>query len=101
LHGIAAVGRPIIFIGATDSEVAREVTENQLGYAAAPNDTSALADQVRRLAHDPAECARLSAAGSRYAAQNRADGAVQRWDCLLNDVGGSRVSPVSAKPSQS
>lgn len=41
-YGIAAAGRPTLFIGAGDGEIARIIHENDCGFTVAPGDTAAL-----------------------------------------------------------
>lgn len=47
-YGILAVGRPIIFIGARDGELAQIIKKNQCGYAVSLNDTSELINVLKR-----------------------------------------------------
>jgi colanic acid biosynthesis glycosyl transferase WcaI len=56
-YGIAAAGKPIIVIAATDGELARLVRENRCGLVVAPGDSEALARELSRLAGDRASLA--------------------------------------------
>ena len=60
-YGIAAAGRPTIFIGARDGEIARVVEENGCGFSVAPGDGAALMDRILQLARDHYLCASLGA----------------------------------------
>lgn len=53
-YGIAAAGRPAIFIGDTDGEIARIVKDSQTGAAIAQGDGKALAQSVLAMANNPA-----------------------------------------------
>ena len=53
-YGVLAAGRPTLFVGATDGEIARTVRENACGEAFGVEDGPALAACIRALAADPA-----------------------------------------------
>jgi glycosyltransferase involved in cell wall biosynthesis len=46
------VGRPVLFIGARDGEIARLVREHECGFAVESGDADALARAIRELAAD-------------------------------------------------
>jgi glycosyltransferase involved in cell wall biosynthesis len=71
LYGIAAVGRPMIFIGPRDCEPARIVTGQNLGFAFTRDEVDAMANALRQLAADPG---RQAAAGRAAAAFSRSEG---------------------------
>ena len=83
LYGVAAVGRPVVFIGPAGCDVARQVAENRLGYAATPGNVRELATAIRRLADDPHASTEFSSAARRFAAEHRAEAAIARWSALL------------------
>jgi glycosyltransferase involved in cell wall biosynthesis len=84
LYGIAAAGRPVIFVGPPDCEPARLVAEQGFGWPFANGEMPALAARVQALRDDPAERARAGAAALRFAAQNGgAEKAADAWDLLL------------------
>jgi glycosyltransferase involved in cell wall biosynthesis len=62
LYGIMAAGRPTVFVGAPDGEVARTLARHGCGIAVAPDDPAGLVAAIRRLAADAEERARLGAA---------------------------------------
>jgi glycosyltransferase involved in cell wall biosynthesis len=104
LAGVAAVGRPVVFIGPRDSELARLVTapHREFGYAFERADTTAIAAALRTLAHDAAACTRLGAAAAGFAAATgTAATAAARWHAWLAPgapaVPGPRP-PTSASP---
>jgi len=47
LYGALAVGRPVIFIGDLDGEVARVLKQNQCGQSVAVGDSNALAQSIQ------------------------------------------------------
>jgi glycosyltransferase involved in cell wall biosynthesis len=80
LYGVAAVSRPVVFIGPRDCELARLVADRDLGVAFERTDIAALADAVRALAGDAARCHRHALAAARFAADaGGADAAATRW----------------------
>src|SRR5206468_3558862 len=52
LYGIAAVDRPVLFIGPPDCEIARIVATNGLGIIATRDDVPETAARILQLAHD-------------------------------------------------
>jgi colanic acid biosynthesis glycosyl transferase WcaI len=84
LYGILAAGRPLIFIGDSDGDIARVIAEAQCGVTVAIRDAAALAAAIRRLQSDPAMCAAMGARArdlllDRYAMRK----AVERWFAVL------------------
>ena len=53
IYAITAAGRPALFIGDSDGEVAHLLAENDCGATVAVGDAAGLAAQIRRLADDP------------------------------------------------
>ena len=53
LYGIAAVGRPVVYMGPTGAEIATTIRAGRFGLVVDPSDSAALADALRRLAGDP------------------------------------------------
>jgi hypothetical protein len=66
LYGIAAVARPLVFIGPRECELAALVRDHALGFAFARDDTAAIAACLRRLATAPDECRALGAAAAEF-----------------------------------
>jgi glycosyltransferase involved in cell wall biosynthesis len=84
LYGIAAVARPLVFIGPPGSELAALVRDHALGFAFARDQTAAIAACLRRLAAAPDECRALGAAAAAF--HRHEDGlarAVSAWEKLL------------------
>src|SRR5262245_29970313 len=55
-YGICAAGRPTLFIGDDDGEVARLIRRHECGRSIAAGDGARLAETILRLAADPAAC---------------------------------------------
>ncbi len=62
IYGIAAAGRPCIFIGDPQGEVAEILNSGGFGVTVAPGDASGLADAIKGLKDDPARCLQQSVA---------------------------------------
>jgi colanic acid biosynthesis glycosyl transferase WcaI len=97
-YGIMAAGRPAIFIGSTDGELAREICSADTGAVFVPGDCAGLAHALRELRADPARLARLSAnararALERYSSQR----ALEAWVTLLGSI--SKPAEVRADAS--
>jgi colanic acid biosynthesis glycosyl transferase WcaI len=52
-YGVAAAGKPMIFIGAKDGELGRLVHEHACGVVVAPGDADGLVSTLMRLSSDP------------------------------------------------
>ena len=88
-YGAAAAGRPVLFIGDIDGEIAREIVRGQCGLAFAPGDSEGLAAAILRLRD--AEEARLAmgrAARAHFESHHDRPLALARWDRLLAGVAG-------------
>lgn len=86
-YGIAAAGRPILYIGPRQCELARTIAGRDLGRVFSRDETVAVAQTIRHLRHAPADCARMSRAALAFAAANgRLENAVAVWDRLLSGL---------------
>jgi colanic acid biosynthesis glycosyl transferase WcaI len=87
-YGIAAAGRPTIFVGEDDGEIARLVADRKCGHTVAAGDGAALAHVILDLAANPDVC-RWMGARARRAFQAEWDRpiALERWEALLREVG--------------
>lgn len=83
-YGVAAAGRPTIFIGEPDGEIARHVSREACGMAVRTGDASGLASAIRALRGNPAEAAAMGGR-ARSAFERRWDRphAMERWNALL------------------
>ena len=86
-YGIAAAGRPTIFIGAKHGEIARLLEANGCGFTVPSGDGEALADRILELAGDRNLCATLGARG-RFAFEREWDKeqALAKWEDLLRSA---------------
>ncbi|HZZ56926.1 MAG TPA: glycosyltransferase family 4 protein [Opitutaceae bacterium] len=83
LYGIAAVMRPILFLGPPHCEVARVVRETGLGAACSASDVAAAADALRSFRDDSARRDAAAAAARQFAAAHAGPAqAVELWDRL-------------------
>jgi glycosyltransferase involved in cell wall biosynthesis len=88
-YGVAAVGRPTIFIGDPDGEIGSIVREAQCGVCVKEGDAGALARAITNLRDDVRLRERMGANAKRVF-DERFDMpiAVGRWRRLLRDVAG-------------
>jgi colanic acid biosynthesis glycosyl transferase WcaI len=92
-YRIAAVGRPMVVIGAGDGELATLVRRHNCGFVVDPGDSEGLAGLLQRLANDPSA---LSDMGT--AARNMLDAhfsrrqAFETWQSLLAEVSESATN---------
>jgi colanic acid biosynthesis glycosyl transferase WcaI len=88
-YGIAAAGRPVIFIGEREGEIARLVAAAGCGTTVPTGDAAALAAAIRALRGDPARVATMGKA-ARHLLETRFDLrlAMARWEALLERFGG-------------
>ncbi|HEV8436338.1 MAG TPA: glycosyltransferase family 4 protein [Thermoanaerobaculia bacterium] len=86
-YGILAVGRPVIFIGAGDSELAQLIREHDCGFAVEPGDSAALIAAIEKLAQDRAHAVELGRRGrALYDARFAPEIAFANWERILTDA---------------
>ena len=87
-YGVLASGRPCLFVGPPDCEVARVIHENDVGLVFEPGESAKLAGAILDWANDPsahaAACRRALVAG----AGATADNASAEFDELLRSIAG-------------
>jgi glycosyltransferase involved in cell wall biosynthesis len=66
VYGIMAAGRPMIFIGPDESEVAALIRESHCGFVVRPGDPKAAADAVRMCYRDRSLCEQKGLAAREY-----------------------------------
>ena len=90
-YAIAAAGRPVLFIGAPDGELARLIDEVDCGCQVAPGAGEALAKRIEELAADPRKAERQGEAARRLF-DERFDRrlATQAWLRTLQSVAADR-----------
>lgn len=86
-YGIAAAGKPTIFIGDTDGEVARLVRRHGCGIAIAPGDDGTLVDIMQQWSSAPAAAAEMGAkARAMLEAHFSRQQELSRWRALLDEI---------------
>jgi len=84
LCGIAAVGRPVIFVGPRLCEVARLVKEFDFGVAFTRDEVGALAAALQGLAADPVRCIELGKHAAEFSrTRGRLEHALAAWSQRL------------------
>jgi glycosyltransferase involved in cell wall biosynthesis len=97
-YGIAAAGRPAIFIGHPDGEIAHLIRTYACGLVVREGDGTELAAILLRLARDIDECRRMGArARTAFMEQFNKQIGIARWERLLRDL---LVQPVSQPPNK-
>jgi colanic acid biosynthesis glycosyl transferase WcaI len=86
-YGIAAAGRPAIFIGAKDGEIARVLEHSDTGMTVSPGDSVALADAVLSLALNPGLAA-AKGVRARTLFERRFDRhhALAEWQAVIGEI---------------
>jgi colanic acid biosynthesis glycosyl transferase WcaI len=96
-YGIAAAGRPTIFIGDRDGEIARLIARHDCGRTVAMGDGAALTQTILELAGDLANCRRMGERARRaFEAEFSKSIAVTKWRSLLEGLVGSAPVTYSA-----
>ena len=89
-YGIAAAGRPCVFIGDADGEIARLLGEGKCGLTVPDGDGAALAEAILELRNDPARAQAMGAAARRmFEARFDMPVALARWDAVLAEAAGA------------
>lgn len=84
LYGITAVARPVIFIGPSTCEIAKQIVDGGFGFAFEAKDVRAIADAVRSLQVDSNTRVRLGEAAAAFGkATGGFQNAVDHWHRLL------------------
>jgi glycosyltransferase involved in cell wall biosynthesis len=103
LYGILAAGRPTLFIGDPDGEVARRVVAQRCGVAVRIGDPVGLAAAIRTMRADARWCADAGArARALFESRYEVGRAVEQWSELLQrcqEPGDAAVSRISVARS--
>jgi glycosyltransferase involved in cell wall biosynthesis len=86
LYGIAAVGRPVIFVGPTSCEMARQVIEHRMGMAISNGDHEGLARAIRELASNSPQQVQYGQNALRFSQLHTCEKAVGAWEAALLDT---------------
>lgn len=86
-YGIAAAGRPTIFVGDPQGEIAQILSANQSGWTISPGDGAGLANLIKTLATDP-KLVQETGRRARIAFENNFDFpfAVDAWEEVFKQV---------------
>ncbi|MDX1513212.1 MAG: glycosyltransferase family 4 protein [Gammaproteobacteria bacterium] len=83
-YGVAAAGRPTLYVGSPDGEIPRILAEGACGTTVTPGDGEGLADEILRLAENPQlRAAQGRAARRLFEARFDKDIALSAWRELL------------------
>lgn len=86
-YGVLAVGRPVIFVGARDGELARIIDAHRCGIVVAMGDVDGLTNAIRTLADDRAEAAAMGHRGRELYLQRFAPHhAFAAWERVLTEA---------------
>jgi colanic acid biosynthesis glycosyl transferase WcaI len=86
-YGVAAAGKPIIFIGAPDGEIARLVREHACGSVIEPGDADGLVTAILRLAGSAQVCRDMGQRARAMLETNfTRQMAFERWERLLSEL---------------
>ena len=83
-YGITAAGRPTVFIGDADGEIARLLARHEIGMTVAPGDAAGLVRALQALRDDPAARAAMGLRARALFEQNfDRPHAMRRWEAAL------------------
>lgn len=86
-YGILAAGRPVLFVGDPDGELARVIRESRCGLAVSSGDSADLMQAIRSLQHDTsARSAMGTAAHALHCSRFSEHRAMASWTALLDDI---------------
>lgn len=84
LHGILTIGRPVLFIGPADCEIARLIAARGLGLAFERSNITGIAQAIAHLAAHDAEREAMAKNARRFAEESGGlDAAAEAWHKLL------------------
>ena len=92
-YGVMAAGRPTIYVGPDDTEVARVIQEERCGFVIPNGDAEALVSAIRRLQADPIDALAMGLRGRRalersYSLQR----ACERWRAQTLELANRAIS---------
>ncbi|MCB1702358.1 MAG: glycosyltransferase family 4 protein [Halioglobus sp.] len=87
-YGAAASGRPVIFLGSLDGELARILARADAGISIATGDGPGLAASIGQLREDPDACQRLGSNARRLCTTTYTrENALRQWLSMLEELG--------------
>jgi glycosyltransferase involved in cell wall biosynthesis len=92
-YGILAAGRPVVFVGDPEGELAPIIRQANCGRIVAAGDSAGLARTIRALQSDACACEAMSAAAHElFCARFSARRALASWSALLDEIRAARPS---------
>ena len=93
LYGVLAAGRPTIFVGDPNGEIARLLRDHDCGIAVRTGDSAQLAAELRSLSDAPARVERMGVRARELALQRyTAEHAVAEWLEVLTDIAPASIT---------
>lgn len=88
IYGIAAVGRPVVFIGEADGEIASLVRTHGFGHCVTCGDAQELATLIKQIAANKPDLLRMGTQATQAHRQHfAAEHTLARWEALLASLG--------------
>jgi colanic acid biosynthesis glycosyl transferase WcaI len=89
-YGIAAAGRPVIFIGDESGEIAQLIRCHRCGYTVAMGDETTLANMIADLAANPDRCREMGEhAQKAFVMEFDMPMAMEQWEKLIKEISGA------------
>jgi colanic acid biosynthesis glycosyl transferase WcaI len=86
-YGVLAVGRPILYIGEPNCEIADLVRDHELGFVIRERDVQALVQAIRELRDNPTRCQEiLVRARALFETDYQAEPNIDRWNTILTAI---------------
>lgn len=87
LYGIAAVGRPVLFMGPKECEISTVIENNRFGRTFSREQIAPMTQEIHRLSLAPAECAEMGRAAAAFSIlSGGAVEATRRWATLAGSL---------------
>jgi glycosyltransferase involved in cell wall biosynthesis len=99
LYGIAAAGRPVLFIGSKTSELAEQVEARGFGKSISPEETAEAAEAIRAWRNNPEVLEPMKTAALAFAREHTLEQRVRFWTVLLE--AGKSLAPAAGSPESS
>ena len=86
-YGVAAAGKPTLFIGDTEGEIAEILANNEAGLSVALADSETLANNIKKLKNEPDSLNRLGLNARKvFEKEFDMDNALGKWEKLLRGL---------------
>lgn len=98
-YGVAAAGRPVLFVGDSDGEIAVVLRRHQCGYSVEPGDSEGLARYILRLSTNTGECQLMGTRARRaFEANYEKHTTLDRWEAILQQIARVAVRQQQSEP---